>query len=116
MGQYQEALISFSRAQAVEPENPQLLQNKALALQLLNRPQEASRLYQEALLAYDRQIEENPNNIFAIIDKANVLNQLRQYQQALATYERALEINPDSTLASIGKGNTFLLCVNTIKP
>jgi tetratricopeptide (TPR) repeat protein len=107
LGQYQQALMAFNRAQAIDPLNPQLWQNKGLVLQLLNRPQEAVGQYQEALAAYDRKIEENPNNIISIVDKANVLAQLQQYQPALATYEKALEINPDSHLAWIGKGNAL---------
>lgn len=107
IGRYEDALKAFNQAQAVEPLNPELWQNKALALQYLNRPQEAMRLYQEALEAYEGLIQENPQNITAILDKANVLSKLQRHQEALTTYEQAIAINDDSHLAWLGKGNAL---------
>lgn len=107
MGKYQEALEAFDLAQTIDPLDPTLWQNKALVLQYLNRTQESSRLYQEALEAYERSIQENPQNITAILDKANVLSKLQQHEAALATYEQAISVNEDSHLAWLGKGNAL---------
>ncbi len=107
VGQYEDALKAFNQAQVIEPLDPELWQNKALVLQYLNRPQEAMRLYQEALAAYDEVIEENPENITALLDKANVLSKLQRHQEALATYEQAIAVNEDSHLAWLGKGNAL---------
>ncbi|WP_019507415.1 tetratricopeptide repeat protein [Pleurocapsa sp. PCC 7319] len=107
MGKHEEAMVAFNNAQAFDPLNPELWQNRALALQYINQPQEAMRLYQEAVEAYDKQVRENPKNITAILDKANVLGKLQQHQQALLAYEQALTVNPDSHLALLGKGNTL---------
>ncbi len=107
LGQYQKALEAFDKAQTIDPLDPKLWQNKALALQYLNRPQESIRLYQEALEAYERVIKENPQNITALLDKANVLSQLQRHQEALVTYEQAIAVNENSHLASLGKGNAL---------
>lgn len=107
VGEYEKALKAFNQAQVIEPLEPELWQNKALVLQYLNRPQEAMRLYQEALAAYDRVIENNPENITALLDKASVLSKLQRHQEALATYERAIAVNEDSHLAWLGKGNAL---------
>ena len=107
MGQYQEALEAFDRAQTIDPLEPQLWQNKALVLQYLNRPQESNRLYQEALEAYERVIQENPQNITALLDKANVLSKLQRHESALVAYEQAIALNEDSHLAWLGKGNAL---------
>lgn len=109
VGQYEEALKAFNQAQIIEPLDPELWQNKALVLQYLNRPTEAMRLYQEALAAYDRVIENNPENITALLDKANVLSKLKRHQEALANYEQAIAINEDSHLAWLGKGNALFV-------
>lgn len=107
MGKFQEALFAFDIAQTIDPLDPKLWQNKALVLQYLNRSQESSRLYQEALEAYQRSIQENPQNITAILDKANVLSKLQQHESALVTYEQAISVNEDSHLAWLGKGNAL---------
>ena len=107
MGQYQEALETFDRAQAIDPLDPTLWQNKALVLQYLNRPQESIRLYQEALEAYEKVIQDHPENITALLDRAYVLSQLQRHQEALTTYEQALAVNEDSHLAWLGKGNAL---------
>ena len=107
LGQYPQALEAFNQAQEVDPLDPTLWQNKALVLQYLGRPQEASRLYQEALEAYERVIAENPENITAFLDKANVLSKLQRQQEALDTYEQVISINKDSHLAWLGKGNAL---------
>lgn len=107
MGRYQEALEAFDRAQTIDPLDPKLWQNKALVLQYLNRSQESNRLYQEALEAYERVIQENPQNITALLDKANVLSKLQQHESALVTYEQAIALNEDSHLAWLGKGNAL---------
>ncbi len=106
-GQYQQALEAFNQAQEIDPLEPTLWQNKALVLQYLGRPQESLRLYQEALGAYEGVLVENPENITALLDKANVLSKLQRHQEALAAYEQAISLNEDSHLAWLGKGNTL---------
>jgi serine/threonine protein kinase/Flp pilus assembly protein TadD len=107
LGKYQEALDAFNQAQRSEPLDPRFWQNKALALQYLNRPQEATRVYQEALAAYDQVLEDRPQDLFAWLDRGNVLSQLQRHQDALDSYEKGIEINSDSHLAWLGKGNAL---------
>jgi|GEM_PF-1888541 len=107
LGKYQEALDAFNQAQEIDPLDPQLWQNKALVLQYLNRPQESVRLYQEALEAYESVIAQNPQNITALLDKANVLSKLQRHEVALSIYEQAVKINENSHLTWLGKGNAL---------
>ena len=107
LGKYQEALEAFNQAQEVDPLDPQLWQSKALVLQYLNRPQESIRLYQEALEAYESVIANNPQNITALLDKANVLSKLQRHEEALNVYEQAVFLNENSHLTWLGKGNAL---------
>ena len=107
LGQYEEALKSFEDAQAIEPLNPEFWQNKALAWQYLGRNQEAFRLYQEALESYNNELQKQPRNVTALIDKGNVLTKLQQHAEAIDAYDRAIEINPNSHLAWLNKGNAY---------
>lgn len=107
LGKYQEALEAFNQAQEIDPLNPQLWQSKALVLQYLNRPQESVRLYQEALEAYEKVIVENPKNITALLDRANVLSKLQRHEEALVVYQQAVAINENSHLTWLGKGNAL---------
>ncbi len=107
LGKYQEALDAFNQAQEIDPLDPQLWQNKALVLQYLNRPQESVRLYQEALEAYESVIVQNPQNITALLDKANVLSKLQRHEEALSIYEQAVKVNENSHLTWLGQGNAL---------
>jgi serine/threonine protein kinase/Flp pilus assembly protein TadD len=108
LGKFEEALAAFNKAQTLEPLDPRFWQNKALALQYLpNRSQEARRVYQEALAAYDKVLKDRPKDWIAWLDRGNVLNQLQKPQDALASYEKAIEINLDSDLAWLSKGNAL---------
>ena len=107
LGKYEDALAAYNKAQVIEPLDPQLWQNKALALQYLRRPQEANRVYQEAVRTYDKVLKRKPDNTIAWIDRGHVLSKLRRTEEAVASYEQAIKIKPDSHLAWVGKGNAL---------
>jgi len=107
LGKFDEALEAFNQAQEIDPLDPKLWQNKALVSQYLNRPQESIRLYQEALEAYNSVIAQNPQDITALLDKANVLSKLQRHEEALGIYEQAVSINENSHLTWLGKGNAL---------
>jgi serine/threonine protein kinase len=107
LGKNQEALSDFNRAQVLKPLDPRFWQNKALALQYLGQNKEANRVYQEAIVAYDRVLQQNSKNVIAWIDRGNVFSKLQQPQKALDSYEKALAIQPESHLAWLGKGNAL---------
>ncbi|WP_410509543.1 tetratricopeptide repeat protein [Methanosarcina hadiensis] len=49
-----------------------------------------------ALQAFDRVLEEDPEDFAALFHKGNSLLKLKRYEGALDTFERALEINPEN--------------------
>ena len=74
--------------------------------------------YEEALEAYDRAIELQPDYALIWWYKGVVLNELGRYEEALESYDRIIELKPDfgtalynKGLSRIGKHNSFLfLC------
>ena len=87
-GDYEEALASFDRAIAIEPENHKAWFYRSHALRNLER-------YQEAIPSYDKFLEAEPENYEAWYYRGNSLFALEQYQEAVASYDKALEIQPD---------------------
>ena len=65
----------------------QCLDNKGNALNNLNK-------YDEAIKAYDKAIEINPQNSMAWYNKGNVFTNLNKYDEAIKAYDKAIEINP----------------------
>ena len=63
--------------------------------------------YQEALAAYERAIELDPNFADAYDAKGDALFSLNRYSGALAFYERAMQLDPDYAHAYEGKGNVL---------
>ncbi len=61
--------------------------NKGVAIGKLNKSD-------EALIAYDKAIEINPQNSDAWYNKAVILNKLSKSAEAINAYEKAIEINP----------------------
>jgi len=62
---------------------------------------------EEALEAYEKAIEINPQNTDAWFNKGNTLGELGRFEEALEAYEKAIEINPQNTDAWNNKGNTL---------
>lgn len=107
LGKFAEALDAFNQAQAIKPLDPKLWQNKALALEYLGRRKEAIDVYREALAAYDKEIEQKPDDVTVWVDRGNVLIKLQRPQEALDSYEQALKVKPDLYLAWLSKGNAL---------
>src|SRR5260370_4426379 len=71
------------------------------------RPSELIRSYthyrakrsQAKLAKCERDIELNPKDAFAYLEKSRALSSLRQYQEALTADERAIELDPDIAYA-----------------
>jgi tetratricopeptide (TPR) repeat protein len=63
-----------------------------------------------AIQAFDRVLEENPEDFAALFHKGNSLLKLKRYEEALETFERASEINPDNAglLTNLGFALTKL--------
>lgn len=64
-------------------------------------------LYDEALAAYGRAIEQKPQWPAPWIGKGNALKGLGRFEEALSAYEHAIELNPNFLSALKGKGDTL---------
>jgi tetratricopeptide (TPR) repeat protein len=63
--------------------------------------------YEEAIQAFDRAAETNPQYADAWSRKGIVLNQLGRYDEAIKAFDKAIEINPQSAKDWIDKGDAL---------
>ena len=96
-GMYEQAIVYFDRALAMEPGNTDVLVSIGDALNYLSR-------YQEAIEYFDRALAIDPNHLNALIIKGIALDYLGRYQEAIVYYDSALAIDPNNTDALINKG------------
>jgi tetratricopeptide (TPR) repeat protein len=61
----------------------------------------------EALAAYDKAIEINPQNSEAWYNKGNALDRLKKYNEAIMAYDKAIEINPKDEAVWYFKGDAL---------
>lgn len=114
---YDKAIGLYDDAIKANPQDINALYYKGLALsnraltmragQKLNMTvdeQEIERYFEEALGAYDKAIEINPEYVTAWKNKGNVLYNLGKYNESLQAYDRAIEIVPKYSLAWYNKG------------
>jgi len=94
-----EALVSYERALALEPNFIEVWGNRGLALRDLAR-------HQEALASFDQVLRLEPGNSVALNSRANVLRDLKRYEEAIENYDRAIALRPDYAEALINRGYT----------
>ncbi|WP_159788086.1 CHAT domain-containing protein [Sodalinema gerasimenkoae] len=85
-GVFEEALESFDRALALNPNLYQAWGNRGNALSKLGR-------YEEALESCDRALALNPKDDVAWLNRGAALGHLGRYEEALESYDRALALN-----------------------
>ncbi len=83
-----EALASYDRAFAVQPDYAEALFNRGNTLQELKR-------LDEAVASYDRALTMRPDYAEAFNNRGNALKELKRLGEALASYDRALAVRPD---------------------
>ncbi len=81
---FEEALLRFEAALAIEPNDPDALIKRGMTLERLQR-------MDAALESYDRAIATNGSLTLAYLHKGAVCNRLQRYREALECYERALQ-------------------------
>jgi tetratricopeptide (TPR) repeat protein len=89
-GSFEEAVVLYKRALALDEGRVDDLVNMGLALWSLHRNE-------EALAAYDHAIALDPGHALAWMNRGNALHDLGRHSEVLGCYDRALEI--DSHLA-----------------
>jgi predicted TPR repeat methyltransferase len=89
---FEDALHSFERALAIQPDFIEAQSNKAAMLLQLKR-------FEEALAGVDGALALQPDHAVSWNTRGNVLIELKRFQEAVASYERALALAPDLVVA-----------------
>jgi tetratricopeptide (TPR) repeat protein len=84
---YEEALTSFDRAVAINPDD-QVWVLRGVTLFNLER-------YKEALDSFDKAVTINPDDRKVWVLRGRILGNLERHEEALASFDRAVAINPD---------------------
>jgi len=90
----------IEKALSLTPDFADALNSRGLALQGLER-------YDEALASYDKALSVYPDCVEALSNRADVLRQFVRYDEALASYDKALTIKPEYAEALIKRGDTL---------
>ena len=93
----EEALESYDKAIALDPNYAGAWNNRGNRLLDLKR-------FQEALESYDQAIELDPNYAGAWNNRGNVLSDLNRKQEALESYDQALALDPNYAIAWFNRG------------
>ncbi|HEY3679368.1 MAG TPA: tetratricopeptide repeat-containing glycosyltransferase family protein [Bradyrhizobium sp.] len=97
MGRRDEALAHFKRCAELRPNNPA---DRATTFNNIGNVLQALGRSEEALHWLDRALDERPDFVQAISNKAIVLGQLRRFDEALAVYARVSAIDPDHAVSN----------------
>ena len=97
---HEDALASYERALALEPEHAEILSNRGATLHELSR-------YAEALDSYERALVLKPRYPEALYNRGNVLRDMKRHEDALASYDGALALEPRYAKAWFGRGNAL---------
>jgi tetratricopeptide (TPR) repeat protein len=84
------ALASFEQALALEPSHPEALVKKGIALERLQK-------LEEAVTCYDRAIAMDNSLTIAYLHKGGILNRMERFGEALECYEKALRTQEKRT-------------------
>jgi tetratricopeptide (TPR) repeat protein len=89
---YEQAISYFDRALTKEPDNVDIITNKATAYSKLGK-------IGLAIDYYDAALEIKPDYLPALNNKANALAQLGRYEEAISIYNSILEKDPTYTIS-----------------
>ncbi len=86
---YEEAISSYDKAIAINPDDHEVWYNRGNSLDELQR-------YEEAIASYDKAIAINPDDHEVWYNRGLSLDELEKYEEAIASYDKAIAINPDN--------------------
>ena len=86
-GKYEEAIMCFDKALAINPKYARVWRDKGYALNHLGR-------YEDALTCFDEALGLDPTSAHAWSQKGYALLNLNRFEDAIACFEKALDINP----------------------
>ena len=98
---FDEAVLSYDRAVALNPRDVEAFNNRGNALQGLKR-------FDEALASYDRALALNPHQAETFYNRGITLHALRRLDEAVASYTRAVALKPDFAEAFSNRGYVLL--------
>ena len=104
---FAEAVASYDNALMIQ-DNAEILSNRGVALQNLNR-------WDEALISYDRALAIKPDYAAALTNRGNVLKDLKRFDEALSSYDRALSVEPNDVETLTNRGNVLLKELNRLE-
>ena len=117
-GDQEEAMIQLDKALEIEPDNAELLYDKAISLQMLLR-------FDDAIEYYNKSLGIDSGNFGALVNKGLCLSNptTNKHEEALACFEQALMLSPDDpgalslrgySLDSIGRYREAIECFDKI--
>lgn len=108
LGKNHRALNQFTRVENIAPLKPYLWQNKVLALQHLERFEDAIATSYDVLESYEHALKQEPENLRLRLGQGEFFQQLERDRMASKAYEAAIAINPNSDQAWLGLSKVFL--------
>ena len=100
LGQPEQALASYDRAIALQPDFADAHGNRATVLGALGR-------LDESLAGYDRALSLRPGSFEDWTNRGALLQDLDRIEEALASYERAIALQPEFAGAHYNRGNAL---------
>ena len=94
------ALGHFTRAAQLQPRFADSHSNRGVALQALER-------WEEALACFRRALEIDPRHVDALYNRGVVLGLLKRWNEALDSYDRVLRASPGNARAWNNRGNVL---------
>jgi serine/threonine protein kinase len=107
---HDEAISYYKRVLIIEPNRAESIKNICSAfcdLKDINR-------FDEGIMACDRALSLDPNNVHVLLSKSNMLYLLKRYNEAIICYNRVLTILPDRTDVIKIRNQCIDLAGNTI--
>ena len=131
---YEEAIASYDKVLAIDPNHTRALNNKGLVLYNLGQHEEAITYYDQALAIepnfadalnnkgqskqaidyYDQALTMEPNDTTILNNKGVSLASLGQHEEAIASYDKVLAIDPNHVKALNNKANAITELMYTI--
>jgi tetratricopeptide (TPR) repeat protein len=100
LNRHGEALASYDKALALQPNYVEALYHRGVALRNLKRPA-------ESLASFDRALSVKPDYVDAHSDRGYALQDLKRPAEALASYDRALAVRPDHAKTLYNRGGAL---------
>jgi serine/threonine protein kinase len=98
---YEQAIVDYSKAIALDPEYAEAYNNRSTAHLLMEN-------YGEAVADCQRALELAPDFVATYVNRGIAYTGLRLYEQALVDYNKALELAPQTVYAYYNRANTYL--------